>query len=143
VLKNFKKWKLPYKAYEKILKNVKASATIDIEDEDGDKVTLPRRPRGHKATPADMKKDVAALALSETLKGWIPNKEEAISMREESKCREKEATCNHSLTSQKRQLKVEKSMEKAKAIEAEAKLMAEEREIMLVDTTNMTEGQKA
>jgi hypothetical protein len=34
-------------------------------------------------------------------------------------------------------------MAKAKAIEAETKLMAEEREIMLVDTTNMTEGQKA
>jgi hypothetical protein len=31
-------------------------------------------------------------------------------------------------------------MSKAKAIEAEAKLMAEEREIMLVDTANMTEG---
>jgi hypothetical protein len=34
-------------------------------------------------------------------------------------------------------------MSKAKAIEAVAKLIAEEREIMLVDTTNMTEGQKA
>jgi hypothetical protein len=34
-------------------------------------------------------------------------------------------------------------MAKAKAIEAEAKLMAEKREIMLVDTTNMTEAQKA
>jgi hypothetical protein len=32
-------------------------------------------------------------------------------------------------------------MAKAKAIDAEAKLMAEEREIMLVNTTNMTEGQ--
>jgi hypothetical protein len=28
-------------------------------------------------------------------------------------------------------------------LEAEAKLMAEEREIMFIDTTNMTEGQKA
>jgi hypothetical protein len=34
-------------------------------------------------------------------------------------------------------------MTKAKAIDAKAKLMAEKREIMLVDTTNMTEGQKA
>jgi hypothetical protein len=33
-------------------------------------------------------------------------------------------------------------MAKAKAIEVAAKLMAEEREIMLVDTTNKTEGQK-
>jgi hypothetical protein len=34
-------------------------------------------------------------------------------------------------------------MEKAKAIEADAKLMIKERKILLVDTTNMTEGQKA
>jgi hypothetical protein len=34
-------------------------------------------------------------------------------------------------------------MAKTKAIEAEAKLMAEEREIILVDTTKMSEGQKA
>jgi hypothetical protein len=47
------------------------------------------------------------------------------------------------MTSQKKAIEVEESMAKAKAIEAEAKLMAEEREIMLVDTTNMTEAQKA
>jgi hypothetical protein len=34
-------------------------------------------------------------------------------------------------------------MAKTKAIEAEAKMMGEEREIMLVNTTTMTEGQKA
>jgi hypothetical protein len=41
VLKDFLKWKLTYKAYKKTLKNGKAPATVDIEDEDGDKVTLP------------------------------------------------------------------------------------------------------
>jgi hypothetical protein len=33
-------------------------------------------------------------------------------------------------------------MTKAKTLEAEANLMAEEWEIMFIDTTNMTEGQK-
>jgi hypothetical protein len=53
-----------------------------------------------------------------------------------------------SLTSLRRQLRlkaieVEESMAKTKAIEADTKLMAKKREIMLVDTTNMMEGQKA
>jgi hypothetical protein len=41
VLKDFKKWKLTYKSFKKTLKNGKAPATVDIEDEDGDKTTLP------------------------------------------------------------------------------------------------------
>jgi polyphosphate kinase len=116
---------------------------MDIEDDDGDKATLPRRPRGHKATASDMKKDVIALALSETFKGWMADKEEAIAVMEEKKRREKEATCNQFYDLTKKAIEVEESIAKAKVIEAEAKLMAEEREIMFVDTTNMSEGQKA
>jgi hypothetical protein len=73
-----------------------------------------------------MKKDVAALALSETFKGCMANKEEAIAVREEKKRREKEATANAFYDLTKKAIEVEKSMAKAKAIEAEAKLMAEE-----------------
>jgi hypothetical protein len=113
--------------------------TIDIEDEDGDKVTLPV---GQGATASDMKKDAATLAWSETFKGWMADKEEAIFVREENKRREK-ATCNQFFDLTKKAVEVEESMIKEKAIEAKAKLMAEEREIMLVDTTNMTEGKKA
>jgi hypothetical protein len=89
VLKDFKKWKLTHNAYKKTLKNDKEPATIDIEDEDGDKVTLPHRPRGHKATASDIKKDVVALTLSEIFKGWMAEKEEAIAVREEKKHQEK------------------------------------------------------
>jgi hypothetical protein len=72
VLKDFKKWKLTYKSFKKTLKNGKAPATMDIEDDDNDKATLPRRPRGHKATTSDMKKDAAALALSKASRdGWL------------------------------------------------------------------------
>jgi hypothetical protein len=125
------------------LKNGKTLPTIDIEDEDGDKVTLPRRPRGHKAMANNMKKDATALAWSETFNGWMADKEEAIAVREENKHREKEATCNQFFDLTKKAIEVKESMTKAKAIEAKAKLMAEEREIMLMDTTSMTEGQKA
>jgi hypothetical protein len=142
VLKDFKKCKLAYASYKKSLKNGKAPAIVDLEEEDGDKGTLPRRPRGHKATTSDIKCDAAALALSETFNGWMANKEEAIAKREEKKCREKEATCNQFFDLTKKAIEVEESTTKAKAIEAEAKLMAEEREIMFVDTSNMTERQK-
>jgi hypothetical protein len=72
VLKDFEKWMLTYKSFKKTLKNGKMPATMDIEDEDGDKTTLPRRLRGHKATTSNMKNDAAALALSETFKGgWL------------------------------------------------------------------------
>jgi hypothetical protein len=143
VLKDFEKWKLTYKSFKKSLKNGKAPASVDVEEEDDDKPTLPKRPRGHKAMTSDMKEDDAALALSETFKGWMADKEKAIAVREEKKRREKEDTANAFYDLTKKAIEVEESMAKAKAIEAEAKLMAEEREIMLVDTTNMTEAQKA
>jgi hypothetical protein len=101
-----------------------------------------RRPRGHKATASDIKRDLVALALSGTFKGWMADKEEAIAKREKNRRREKEATCNQFFDQTKKAIDVEESMAKAKALEAEAKLMAKEREIMFIDTTNMTEGQK-
>ena len=62
--------------------------------------------------------------------------------REEKKRREKEATCAQffNLTT-KKAIEIEESLAKAKALEAEATIMAEERESMLVDTTNMAEDQ--
>jgi hypothetical protein len=143
VLKDFEKWKLTYKSFKKTLKNGQAPASVDVEEEDDDKPTLPKGPRGHKATTSDIKKDAATLALSETFEGWMADKGEAIAMREEKKRREKEATVNAFYYLTKKATGVEESMAKAKAIETEATLMAGEREIMLVDTTNMTEGQKA
>jgi hypothetical protein len=139
VLKDF----LTYAFDKKSLENGKAPASIDLEEEDGDKGTLPRRPRGHMAMASDIKRDATALALSETFNGWMANKEKVIAKREEKKHWEKEATCNQFFDLTKRTIEVEESMEKAKALVAEVNLMVEEREIMFFDTTNMTEGQKA
>jgi hypothetical protein len=71
----------------------------------------------------------------------MADKEEAIAMREEKKRSEKEATASAFYDLTKKAIEVKESMAKAKAIETEAKLIADERKIMLVDTTNMTEGQ--
>jgi hypothetical protein len=107
VLKDFEKWKLTYASYKRSLKNGKAPAIVDLEEEDGGKGTLPRRPRGHKAMASDIKRDAAALALSETLKGWMANKEEAIAKRDEKKHQEKEATCNQFLDLTKKVIEAE------------------------------------
>jgi FtsZ-binding cell division protein ZapB len=136
-------YQLTYASYKKSLKNGKASATVDIEEEHGDKDTLPRRPRGHKATSSDIKREATALALSETFKGWMFDKDEAIAKREEKMRREKEATCNQLFNLTKKAIEVEESMTKTKTLEAEAKLMVKEREIIFIDTTNMMEEQKA
>jgi hypothetical protein len=97
----------------------------------------PRRQRGHKATMSDIKCDAVTLASSETFKGWMADKEEAIAKREENRSQEKEATCNQFFDLTKKAVDVEESMAKAKALEAETNLMAEERGIMFIDTPNL------
>jgi hypothetical protein len=98
--------------------------------------------RGHKAPESDIKCDASTFALSKTFKGWIADKEEAITKREDKRRREKEATCNKFFDLTKKAIGIEDNMAKAKALEAEAKQMAKEREIMFIDTTNMTEGKR-
>jgi hypothetical protein len=71
------------------------------------------------------------------------HKEEGISKREEKRHREKQDTCLQFFDLGKKEIEVEESLAKAKAIEAEAKLLAEEREIMFIDTTNMTAKEKS
>jgi hypothetical protein len=120
VLKDFEKWRLTYAAYKKSLKNGKAPATVDLEEEDGDKGTLPRRRRGHKATVSNIKCDATALALRENFKGWMANKEESLSKREEKKRREKEATCNQFFDLTKKAIEVEESITSRKKLTAGA-----------------------
>jgi hypothetical protein len=43
VLKDFEKWRLTYASYKKSLKNGKAPVTVDMEEEDGDKVIRLKR----------------------------------------------------------------------------------------------------
>jgi hypothetical protein len=136
------KWRLTYASYKKSLNNGKATATIDLEEEDGNKGTLPLRPRGHKATKSDLNRDVTVLALSETFKGWMVYKEEAIAKRDEKRRREKEATCAQFFDLAKKAIEIEETMAKAKAMEVEVNVLAEEREIMFIDTTKMMEEQK-
>jgi hypothetical protein len=98
---DFKKWRLTYASYKTSLKNGKALATVDLEDEDGDKGTLPHRLRGHKATMSDIKCDTAALALRRPLP------------RERRRgARRRRPHVINSLTSQKRQLRLKRACQR-------------------------------
>jgi hypothetical protein len=82
------------------------------------------------------------LALRETFKGWMYEKEEAVAKREKRRG-EKEATFASFFDLTKRAIEVEERIAKPMAMEAETNLLAEERAIMFVDMTNMTSEQKA
>jgi hypothetical protein len=56
---------------------------IDVEEEGPTNGAIPSRPRGHKATKDGLKHDASTLALSETLKAMMADKEEALAKREE------------------------------------------------------------
>jgi hypothetical protein len=137
-LKECPKWTAGYEAYKKSLKNGggAASAVIDVEEEGPTKGALPSRPRGHKATKADLKPDASALALSKTLKAMMAEKEEALAKGDEKPRREKEVTCATFIDLTKRAMEIQ-------AIEAEAKLLAEENRIMFADLSLMDPKQRA
>jgi hypothetical protein len=54
---------------------------FDLDEEDPGKGALPSRPRGQKATKADLKRDASALPLKKILQVMMDKKEEAIVKR--------------------------------------------------------------
>jgi hypothetical protein len=67
-------------------------AAVDGIEEAADQNALPYRPRGTKATKADLKCEASALTLSETMQKMMAKTQEAMAKRDENRCREKEAT---------------------------------------------------
>jgi hypothetical protein len=66
-----------------------ASTVVDHEKEGLSNGPLPSRPRGHNVTKANLRHDAFAISLSETLKGLMPEKEGAVTKRNEKRRREK------------------------------------------------------
>jgi hypothetical protein len=107
-IKNATNWRLSYEACKSSIKNGGANVgvVLDGEVEAHGNNALPSQPRGHKVTKANLKRDGLTLALSETLKAMIAEKEDDIVKREDKGRREKEATCATfvNLTKQARQV---------------------------------------
>jgi hypothetical protein len=127
-----------YAAYKRSLGNGGGveSTIIGLKEEGPNSGALPCRPRDHKATNANLKPDAFALALSETMKTLMVEKDEALAKRDEKRHREKEATCASFMDLRKRTLEIQ-------AIEVEDKLIADKNRIIFADLSLMEPEQIA
>ena len=86
------------------------------------------------------KRDATTLALQETLKGFISQKDKAIEEkkeREEKKQREREENAKNFFDLQKKKLEIDETDARSRAMEAEQALLAEESRIMMSDLNTM------
>jgi hypothetical protein len=66
---------------------------INLEEKGPTNGVIPKRPRGHKSSKADLKHDAFALSFGEALKGLMAEnreKEEALAKRNTKRCQDKE-----------------------------------------------------
>jgi hypothetical protein len=87
-LKDFPKWKERFEAWYKDRKR----RVEDNEDEEvsGKGEAYKDRPRGHKASKMDLRRQASSIALENTLKLVFVDKEEASAKRDKRRCRDKE-----------------------------------------------------
>ena len=91
----------------------------------------------------EAKRDATTLALQETLKGFISQKDKATEEkkeREEKKRREREENTKNFFDLQKKKLEIDKTNARSRAMEAEQTLLHEESRIMMADLNSMTPG---
>ena len=103
------------------------------QDENGRAV----RPRGHKATAQDAKREEAAAKLEATLKGLLENKESSIAARYVEKRKDNEEAMACYVAMQKKNLEIEANRIKNEAERNKLAVMAEENRIMMADLTIM------
>jgi hypothetical protein len=63
---------------------------INLEEKGPTNGVIPKRPRGHKSSKADLKRDAFALSFGETLKGLMAEKKEALAKRNTKRRQDKE-----------------------------------------------------
>ncbi|KAM0839524.1 hypothetical protein ACQ4PT_060269 [Festuca glaucescens] len=93
------------------------------------------RPRGHKATKADMKRDASALHLVGILKDLYAEKEMSTDKRDERKRRDNEEAMRNYYDVQKRKLDIDETNARSRAKEVALK----EKELELIATSKAKE----
>ena len=126
-----------FEAYKATLIGSKSATVIDADGGPActSSTTRAVRPRGHKSTKADMKRDASAMHLVGTLKDLYAEKEEATDKREERKRREKEEALKNYYDVQKRKLDIDEANARMRAREVELK----EKELELIAATRAKE----
>ena len=141
-LKEASKWKLSYASYKEAVKNGKAKDLVDGEDEAPGENAHVRRPRGQKASKADLAREASAFAMANALKTIMANSHEATAAMYEKRRLDKEATAAAYINLTKEAIEVRRMDVEAKRMDAEAKKLAEETRIMLADMSNMNPEQR-
>ena len=84
-LKEASKWKLSYASYKEAVKNGKAKDLVDGEDEAPCENAHVRRPRGQKASKANLAREASAMAMADALKSIMATSQEANAAMYENK----------------------------------------------------------
>ncbi|XP_071680320.1 uncharacterized protein [Lolium perenne] len=148
----------------------KDATVIDLDGGQpcGSSASRASRPRGHKSTKADMKRDASSMLLYGTLKEMHADREVSTDKRDERRRREKEEDRKKFFDVQQKKLEIEEvkaktkakelelkereleliAMARAKEVELKAKEVelkrqAEDNLIMNADLTNMSEAKRA
>ncbi|KAK1632304.1 hypothetical protein QYE76_006619 [Lolium multiflorum] len=122
-----------YKGYKATLtgnKTTKDATVIDLDGGQpcGSSASRASRPRGHKSTKADIKRDASSMLLFGTLKEMHADREVSTDKRDEKRRREKEEDRKKFFDVQQKKLEIEEVKAKTKAKELELK----ERELELI-----------
>jgi hypothetical protein len=145
-LKDCEKWKELYAGSQK----GGGSGVIDVDAPTQSGGTKTPRPRGRTNSKLDAKREASSLAIQETLKELIAEKEVSSDEREERKHKEREDAAKTFYEMQTKRLEIEEINARSRARkldlkqkEVELSILAEENRIMTADLTDMDPIQRA
>jgi hypothetical protein len=152
-LKDYEKWKTSFLLW---FKDGKRTAEDNDQETPSEGGAYAKRPRCHKASKTDLRREASAIALGNTLKSVFADKEEASAKRDEQRHRDIEEHMQSfdiqrkTLEIQQRKLDLAKVKERARAKELELKakkyeatLLAEESKIMMADLSALDPARRA
>jgi hypothetical protein len=103
-LKYYEKWKTSFLLW---FKDGKRTAKDNDQDTPSEGGAYAKRPRDHKASKTDLRREASAIALGNTLKSVATDKEEASAKRDEQRCWDKEEHMQSFAEIQRRTLKIQ------------------------------------
>jgi hypothetical protein len=153
-LKDFDKWKASFLFW---FKNGKRTAEDNDQDTPSEGGAYAKRPRGHKASKTDLRREASSIALWNTLKSVFADKEEASAKRDEQRRRDNEKHMQSFVDIQRRTLEIQQKKldlaevkERARAKELELKtkeyeatLLAEKSKIIMADLSALDPARSA
>ncbi|KAK1687152.1 hypothetical protein QYE76_048000 [Lolium multiflorum] len=127
------KWKTSFAAYDEAVKNGTA-VNLDGEYDDHDRQARPPRPRGHKATKADLAREAEAIAFTQSLEKMMAENHAALAAIGTRRGVWKKRM---DVEAKKADAEAELRDAEARRMDAETKTRAEDTRIMLADLSSV------